>query len=453
MKFKNIINNQKTFFMSDATKDYSFRIKQLKRLKSNIVKYEENILEALYLDLGKSFVESYMTEVGIVLKELTYHIKNLKKMMKIKKVKTPITLFPAKSYIYQEPYGVVLIISPWNYPFLLSINPLIGAISAGNTAVLKPSEYAVNTANIIELIIKETFDESYITTILGGVDETTKLLENRFDYLFFTGSTRVGKIMMEKMSNNLTPLTLELGGKSPALVTNKVNIELVAKKIAYGKTINAGQTCIAPDYLLIEENILEEFIIYFDKAIKEFYNNPIENKDYPKIINNNHHNRLVNLLKDENILLGGKHNNEKIEPTLVLIDDLNTKLMEEEIFGPILPVITYKDIDFAYNYIINNEKPLSAYLFTNDKNIKRTFVKKISAGGIVINDTLMHFANNNLPFGGIGASGMGKYHGKESFLTFSHPKAILNKKNYLDIKMRYHPISKKSFNLIRKIFK
>lgn len=453
MEYKKIVASQKEFFLSDATKNYFFRLSQLKKLKTSIIQNEGEILKALNLDLGKSYGESYLTEVGLVLKEIAYHIKHLKKLMKIKRVRTPLTLFPAKSYIYQEPYGNVLIISPWNYPFLLAINPLIGAIAAGNTAIIKPSEYAPNTAKIIEKLIKNAFDEIYITTILGEIDETTKLLENRFDYLFFTGSPKVGKIMMKKMSYNLTPLTLELGGKSPALITNNVNIALVAKRIAYGKTINAGQTCIAPDYLLIEESLLDDFVKHFNKAIKSFYNDPLNNNDYPKIINNNHHKRLINLINNENIILGGKYNETKIEPTLVLIKDLNTKLMEEEIFGPILPIITYNDINFAYNYIINNEKPLSAYLFTNSKEIKKVFINKISAGGIVINDTLMHFANNNLPFGGVGNSGIGKYHGKNSFLTFSHPKSILNRKNYLDVKLRYHPISNNNLKLIKKIIK
>lgn len=271
--------------------------------------------------------------------------------------------------------------------------------------------------------------------------------------MFFTGSPRVGKIMMEKMSKTLTPLTLELGGKSPAVVTKGVDIELVARRIAYGKTINAGQTCIAPDYLLIDESLLDDFIKYFGKAVKSFFDNPLEEDDYPKIINSNHHKRLIDLIANENVILGGKYNNDKIEPTLVLINNLKTKVMEDEIFGPILPIITYSNLNFAYEYIVNNEKPLAAYLFSNDKNIKKTFIDKISAGGIVINDTLMHFANNNLPFGGVGNSGMGKYHGKNSFLTFSHPKAILDRKNYFDIKHRYHPIRKSSLKIIKKIVK
>jgi len=453
MDYQEVVNKQKSFFLTDITKNYYFRLEQLKNLKINIIKYQNEILEALYLDLGKSYEESYLTEVGLVLKELSFHIKNLKKMMKIKKVRTPISLFPAKSYLFNEPYGNVLIIAPWNYPFLLAINPLIGAISAGNTAIIKPSEYAVNTANIINALLSNTFDGSFVTTVLGGINETTKLLQYKFDYLFFTGSPRVGKIMMEKMSHNLTPITLELGGKSPVLVTKGVNLELVSKRIAYGKTINAGQTCIAPDYLLIEEGLVSEFVENFKNAIKLFYNEPLTNDDYPKIINNNHYQRLINLIKDEEILLGGNYNNEKIAPTLVLINDLTSPLMNEEIFGPILPIITYNDIVTAFTYIISREKPLAAYLFTNDKNIKNLFINKISAGGIVINDTLMHFANNNLPFGGIGNSGIGKYHGKASFAIFSHEKAILNRKTWLDIKLRYHPISKKDLMIIKKVIK
>lgn len=450
---KEIINSQRQYFLTNITKGYHFRLTALKNLKQAILKNEQAISEALYLDLGKSSGESYLTEIGLVLKELTYHVKNLKRLIKIRKVKTPITLFPAKSYIVYEPLGNVLIISPWNYPFLLAINPLIGAIAAGNTAIVKPSELAVNTANIIEKLLNETFNSNYIKTIKGGVLETTELLEEPFDYIFFTGSTKVGKIIMEKASKNLTPITLELGGKSPVLVTKDIDLKLAAKRIAYGKTINAGQTCIAPDYLLIDESLLKDFISYFSDAIKSFYNDPLTSNHYPKIVNEYHFQRLNALLNKENILLGGENQLGKISPTLVLINDLNSKLMSEEIFGPILPIITYQKIEEAYNYIISKDKPLAAYLFTNDQEIKKTFINNISTGGIVINDTLMHFANNNLPFGGVGNSGFGKYHGEASFKTFSNKKAILNRKNYLDIKMRYHPISEKSLKTIKKLIK
>lgn len=453
--YSNIVNNQKEFFKGGLTKNYNFRINALKKLKESIIKYEEDISKSLLLDLGKSSNESYLTEIGMVLSELNFHIKKLKNMMKIKKVKTPLFLFPAKSYIYPEPYGSVLIISPWNYPFLLSINPLIGAISAGNTVIIKPSEYSINTSNLLEQIIKETFDDSYITVVQGAVEETDQLLKQKFDYIFFTGSPKVGKIIMAKASKNLTPVTLELGGKSPAVITKDANLKLSTKRIAFGKTVNAGQTCIAPDYLLIEESLADDFIVEYKNNINEFYNSdPLNNNNYPKIINNDHFERLLDLIKDENVIYGGNYNKDnKIEPTLILIDNKSTKLMQEEIFGPILPIITFKEMDEVYTYINNKEKPLAAYIFTNNKKIQKNFVENISAGGIVINDTIMHFANNKLPFGGVGNSGMGKYHGKESFKTFSHYKSILNRKTWLDLKIRYQPISNNDMKVIKKFLK
>lgn len=454
--YKNIVNKQKEFFNSGLTKNYHFRIKALKKLKQAIIKYEKDISNALLLDLGKSSNESYLTEIGMVLSELNFHIKKLKKMMKPQKVKTPLFLFPAKSYIYKEPYGNVLIISPWNYPFLLSINPLIGTISAGNTVIIKPSEFSVHTSNLLEKIIKESFDETYITVILGEAKETNLLLNEKFDYIFFTGSPKVGKIVMEKASKQLTPITLELGGKSPAVITKDANLKLSAKRLAFGKTINAGQTCIAPDYLLIEESLVDDFINEYKNNINEFYNNdPLNNSNYPKIINNNHFERLISLFKDENIVYGGNYNkdNNKIEPTLVLINNKDTILMQEEIFGPILPIMTFEEIEEVYNYINNKEKPLAAYIFTNNKKTQKSFIENIIAGGIVINDTIMHFSNNNLPFGGVGNSGVGKYHGKESFKTFSHYKSVLNRKMWLDLKIRYQPINDKEMKVIKKFLK
>src|SRR5690554_316592 len=392
----------------------------------------------------------------MVLSELNFHIKKLKKMMKPQKVKTPLFLFPAKSYIYKEPYGNVLIISPWNYPFLLSINPLIGTISAGNTVIIKPSEFSVHTSNLLEKIIKESFDEIYITVILGEAKETNLLLNEKFDYIFFTGSPKVGKIVMEKASKQLTPITLELGGKSPAVITKDANLKLSAKRLAFGKTINAGQTCIAPDYLLIEESLVDDFINEYKNNINEFYNNdPLNNINYPKIINNDHFERLIDLIKHENIIYGGNYNkdNNKLEPTLVLINNKEIKLMQEEIFGPILPIITFKEIEEVYNYINNKAKPLAAYIFSNNKKTQKSFIENISAGGIVINDTIMHFANNYLPFGGVGNSGIGKYHGIESFKTFSHNKSILNRKMWLDLKIRYQPINNKDIKVIKKVLK
>lgn len=453
MNYQKLLETQRNYFVTDVTKTYAFRRKALLKLKSALKLHEEEIYKALKLDLAKSAEETYVTELGLIYQEINFQLRHLKRNMKIKRVKTPLALFPAKSYVYQEPYGSVLIIAPWNYPLLLAFNPLVGAIAAGNTAIIKPSELAPNTASITEKIIKATFKEAFIATVLGGIPETTSLLKNKFDYIFFTGSPRVGKIIMETASKTLTPLTLELGGKSPVVITEDANLGLAAKRIAYGKTINAGQTCIAPDYLLIHESLVSDFVIEFKKAITMFYNDALKNESYPKIITPNHFARLISLIKDENVILGGKNADQKLEPTLVLIKDKSTLLMQEEIFGPILPVVPYKTLDEALSYIKQNEKPLAAYLFTESKRIKKQFTAEISAGGIVLNDTLMHFANTYLPFGGVGNSGFGKYHGQASFRTFSHAKAVVDRKTYLDVKLRYHPLTKKKLKYIKKVIK
>lgn len=453
MNYKTLAQAQKEYFSTNITKTYGFRREALLNLKRALKLHEEEIYRALKLDLAKSAEETYVTELGLIYQEINFQLKHLKRNMKIKRVKTPLALFPAKSYVYQEPYGNVLIIAPWNYPLLLAFNPLVGAIAAGNTVTIKPSELSPHTAQIIQKIISATFAKEYITTVLGGVAETTSLLQNKFDYIFFTGSPRVGKIIMETASKTLTPLTLELGGKSPAIVTKDANLKLAAKRLAYGKTINAGQTCIAPDYLLIHQSLVPEFVSEFSKAIKLFYEDPLENENYPQIISQDHYKRLLSLIKDENVIFGGKNKAQKLEPTLVQIKDQTTLIMQEEIFGPILPFLTYETISEALNYIKANEKPLAAYLFTESKRIKERFSAEISAGGIVFNDTLMHFANTYLPFGGVGNSGFGKYHGQASFQTFSHAKAIVDRKTYLDIKLRYHPLTKKKLKYIKKVMK
>lgn len=370
--------------------------------------------------------------------------------MKKRKVKNTLTVFPAKSFLVPEPFGKVLIISPWNYPFQLIFNPLVGTIGAGNTAVVKPSEYALNTEKVVVKIIKEVFTKDVVEVVTGGVIETQKLLDERFDYIFFTGSTNVGKIIMEKASHHLTPLTLELGGKSPAIVFETKDIKYAARKIAFGKLVNAGQTCIAPDYLLIDEKDLTSFVKHYEEAIKEFYKNPLDSDDYPKIISNKHYDRLISLMENQEILLGGKSNGEKIEPTL-LVPKEDALIMEEEIFGPILPVITINRIEEIMGFI--KEKPLATYLFTDDKKVESFIVDNISTGGITINDTLMHFSNHHLGFGGVGYSGMGKYHGKHSFDTFTHFKPVLRKSKRFDIKAKYLPNDPKKENLIRKIMK
>lgn len=324
MNYKTLAQAQKEYFSTNITKTYGFRREALLNLKRALKLHEEEIYRALKLDLAKSAEETYVTELGLIYQEINFQLKHLKRNMKIKRVKTPLALFPAKSYVYQEPYGNVLIIAPWNYPLLLAFNPLVGAIAAGNTVTIKPSELSPHTAQIIQKIISTTFAKEYITTVLGGVAETTSLLQNKFDYIFFTGSPRVGKIIMETASKTLTPLTLELGGKSPAIVTKDANLKLAAKRLAYGKTINAGQTCIAPDYLLIHQSLVPEFVSEFSKAIKLFYEDPLENENYPQIISQDHYKRLLSLIKDENVIFGGKNKAQKLEPTLVQIKDQTT---------------------------------------------------------------------------------------------------------------------------------
>lgn len=430
---------------------YNERITYLKKLKESIINYEEEIKEALFKDLGKSSQEAYSTEIGIVLSEISLFIHKLKKWTQLKKVKGNLTTFPSKAYIYPEKYGRVLIIGPWNYPFQLIFMPLIGAIGAGNDVVIKPSEYAINTEKIICKIIDEVFTGKNVSIVSGDYLVSQKLLKEKFDYIFFTGSTRVGKIIMAEASKNLTPVTLELGGKSPCIIIDKKDIELAAKRIAFGKLINAGQTCIAPDYLLIQKSQKDDFIKYFKEAVHQFYGEDVlSSSDYPKIINEQHYLRLINLMKDQKILWGGYHDKNKIEPTLIE-PTIDSNIMSEEIFGPILPIITIDNIEDIYLYM--KEKPLALYLFTDNKKIKDYVVQNIRAGGITINDTLMHFNNHNLGFGGIGLSGIGKYHGKFSFDTFTHYKAVLEKSNKFDLNTRYLPSSKKKENLIKKVLK
>ncbi|CBZ02991.1 aldehyde dehydrogenase [Clostridium botulinum] len=452
---RNILEKQKSFFDKGYTKDINFRIEALKKLKHNIKINENNIFKALKIDLNKSEFETFITEIGIVYDEINGAIKNIKKWSKPKKVKTPITNFLASSYIYNESYGVVLIMSPWNYPFQLIMAPLVGAISAGNCVLLKPSELAIETEKIIVKIIKDTFSDEYIGVITGGIEESTALLKEKFDYIFYTGGINVGKIVMRAAAEHLTPITLELGGKSPCIVDKDANIDLAARRIAWGKFLNAGQTCVAPDYLVVHRNIKEKLISSIENYIVEFFGeNTFESEDYPRIINERHFKRLEGYLKEGKIVSGGNTdiNNLYIEPTIIEGINFENKIMEEEIFGPIFPVIEFENIDKVIDIVKNNPKPLALYYFSENKEKQEFIIKNISFGGGCINDTIMHLSTSALPFGGVGSSGIGGYHGRASFDTFSHKKSILKKSNLIDVKIRYAPFKRK-INLAKRLFK
>jgi len=454
LSIQKILQKQRQYFESDATKDISFRFEKLKILKKAVLDNKQKILSALYKDLKKPEFEAVSSEILMVAEELNYAIKKLPSFVKPKKVKTPMTHFPAESLIYNEPYGVVLIIGPWNYPFQLVIDPLIGAISAGNCAVIKPSEYAPNTSKIIADIISENFEEEFIAVFEGGLDMSSALLKEKFDYMFFTGSVPVGKIVMKAAAENLTPLTLELGGKSPCIIDKNVNIEVAAKRIVWGKFFNAGQTCVAPDYVAVHKDIKKNFLENAKRQIRAFYGeNPSVSVDFGRIVNEKHFDRLVNLMKDGQIIAGGEYERESlyISPTIIDKVKWDDSIMKEEIFGPILPVLEYDDLDNLILNIKKFQKPLSLYIFSNDKDIQEKIIKNISFGGGCVNDTLMHLANPHLPFGGVGESGIGAYHGRANFKTFSHEKSVLNKPFFMDMNLRYPPYKNKQ-KLIERMF-
>ncbi|PQV45042.1 aldehyde dehydrogenase (NAD+) [Jejuia pallidilutea] len=450
-----IVLAQNAFFLSQKTKDIQYRLSLLKALKSEILKKEQEILDALNTDFKKSEFESYISEFALVISELNLAIKHIKNWAKPKRVSASLLTFPSKDYIYKEPYGTVLIIAPWNYPFLLALEPLIMAIAAGNTVVLKPSELTQNTSNILTQIIKNVFPEPVAVSVEGGVETATELLAQKWDYIFFTGSTKVGKIVAEAAAKHLTPITLELGGKSPCIIDHTNNIELVARRLVWGKLFNGGQTCIAPDYLIVNPNIKDELVnSIIEEITRRYGKHPKTSNDFPRIIDKKNVKRLKALLNNETIIYGGDVDEVEnyISPTLVDAPKLNSKLMQEEIFGPILPVLTYEDEADIETIIRNLDKPLSFYIFSKNKHFIEKTIQKYRFGGGVINDVLVHFGNPKLPFGGIGTSGMGNYHGKHGFDAFSHKKSIMKRGTWLDIPMRYAPYKKK-LNLLRKVFK
>lgn len=452
-----IFKNQKEFFESGKTINVDYRIKNLKKLKDIIKKNEDKILNALKKDLGKSNFEGYVTEVGILYDDINFHIKNVKKWSSEEKRKSPIVYYPSKSYIYKEPYGVTLIIGPFNYPFQLVIAPLIGAISAGNTAIIKPSENSRNIALLLEKLINENFPEGYLRVVnpLGGKETVSLLLDKPFDYIFFTGSVRVGKIVMQKAAQHLTPVTLELGGKSPCIVDSDAKLKLAAKRIVWGKFLNAGQTCVAPDYLCVHKSVKDELLKLIINEIRiQFGENVRNSEDYPRIVNKSSLERLSGYLNDGKIYYGGNidEDNLYMEPTLIIKPDLNSPLMSDEIFGPILPILVYEDLDNVIKFINHREKPLALYYFSESKKKIKHVLRSTTSGGVTINDTIIHVANPNLPFGGVGNSGVGKYHGKESFETFTHNKSVMKRGTFIEFNIRFAPYKNK-LNLVKRIMK
>ena len=458
-----LLQKQKDYFRTGETRDIEFRISKLKRLKKAIKIYEQKVLEALRKDLGKPEQESFFSEVGGIYASIDLFVKNIAKWTKARAVNTPIVQY-GESYIEYEPYGSVLIIVPFNYPFQLAMEPLIGAIASGNTAVVKPSELAPETEKVITDIIRDAFDESYVASVCGGVDIITKLLSLRFDYIFFTGSVRIGKIVMEAASKNLTPVTLELGGKSPVFVDENFDVRLAAKRIAWGKFLNNGQTCIAPDYVLVHESRKLALIEELKAVIREHYGENIkENPDYGRIINEKQAERLAKILESDKdlVVFGGDFDVEKryIAPAILDLGKLGdtsvseSAAMADEIFGPILPIVSYESLDEAVDKVRDGEKPLAMYIFSKNKEYIGSVKSRISSGNITINDTVKHVSIDSLPFGGVGHSGMGSYHGKYSIETFSHRRGVYRNKARFNIKQIAPPYNEKAFEFLRKLFK
>jgi aldehyde dehydrogenase (NAD+) len=449
---KAIFNKQKDFFNSNQTKDFEFRLNQLIKLKQVIKQEEHEIFKALYADLNKPYMEAYTTEIGFVLNSINTTIKQLKTWMKPKKVKTPMFMFGSKSYILHEPLGVVCIIGPYNYPFQLIIEPLIGAIASGNTAMIKPSEFTVETEKIIKKIINTTFDEKYIKVITGSKEVTSKLLDFKFDHIFFTGSAAVGQIVYEKASKQLIPVTLELGGKSPTIVDKTADLKIAAKRIMFGKLINAGQTCVAPDYIYVEREIHDTFINLLKEEILNLYP---DYKEFGRIINDRHFERLEGLIDKDKVVFGNDLDKETkyISPTILDHVTWQDKVMQEEIFGPILPILVFENLDNVIKIIKEKEKPLALYMFSKNKEAIHKVFHQISFGNGAINDAIMQVANPNLPFGGVGMSGMGSYHGYASFEAFSNKKTYTKRTTMFDIKLGYPPYTKKQEKIIKRILK
>lgn len=450
-----ILQLQRDFYDNGATIPVSFREKQLKKLYQAVQKYRPQIEEALKKDLGKSSYESFMCEIGLVLSEISYMIRHVKKFSKRKTVYTPLAQFASHSYVQPVPYGNTLIMSPWNYPFLLSIDPLVDAIAAGNTAIIKPSAYSPATSKVIEMLVKECFSPAHVSVVTGGRAENAALLEKKFDFIFFTGSQNVGREVMRHAAVNLTPVVLELGGKSPCIVEESADIRLAARRIVFGKYLNCGQTCVAPDFILchksIQDKLLQELKLQVEK---QFGSDPLADNDYGKIINQKHFDRLCRLLQSGELYLGGETDAEalRIAPAIMTNVTFDDPVMQEEIFGPVLPVLTYENFNELMLLLKKRPKPLAQYLFSSNKAHIRRVNEELSYGGGCINDTIIHLATSEMGFGGVGESGMGAYHGKAGFDAFSHQKSIVDKKTWLDLPMRYQPYTSKLYRKLLQIF-
>jgi len=452
-ELKKLVQSQRNFFYEGKTKDVSFRLKSLDRLSDAIRRYEPDVCTALKKDLNKSEAEAYMTEIGLLLEEIKWIRKNLKSWAKPRRASSSIALWGSRSYVYPEPYGVTLIIAPWNYPFQLSIAPLVGAIAAGNCAIVKPSEFTPHTSKVMKQMLEGIFEKEYVTVVEGGVDVSKALLDQPLDHIFFTGSVAVGKTIMEKAAQTLTPVTLELGGKSPAIVDEDANLELAARRIVWGKFTNAGQTCVAPDYLLVHEKVKKDLLEKMKQAIHKSYGEePLKNPQYTKIISDKHFKRLKKFLKNGETVVGGEWNQEErvIAPTILDSISWEDPVMQDEIFGPILPVLSFSSLDDVIHTLREKPKPLALYYFSEEKSKQEKVIGALPYGGGCINDCLLHLATPHLPFGGVGTSGMGRYHGKYSFECFSHFKAIVKQTTQFDLPFRY-PFYKKGVKWIKRL--
>lgn len=453
--YQSILDSQKRLFRSGVTKPVSFRIKQLKLLKKLVSENEELLMAAVYDDFKKPAFETFATEIGIIKDEINFAIRKLPKWVRPQTVPSSLVNFPSKNYILKEPYGSVLIIAPWNYPVQLLLLPLVGALSAGNTAILKPSELALNTSSVIKNLIVQYFEPDLVTVIEGGIETNKHLLALDFDYIFFTGSTRVGKIVMQAAAEKLIPVTLELGGKSPCIVDESADLKITAKRIVWGKFLNAGQTCVAPDYVLVQTSVKEHLLSELRVALLDLYgNDPQKSPDYPRIINASHFNRLIRLLENGTFAVGGVTDSSTnyISPTVLDEITWDDPVMKDEIFGPILPILSFEDINDAIAQVQNRPRPLALYIFTSNNTFEKKILADVSFGGGAINDTIAQLGNHHLSFGGVGASGFGAYHGKASFDSFSHQKSIMKKPFWPDIPIRYAPYNGK-IKWLKQIFR